>query len=587
MTSQQQVRSPGTDDPAANSSATDWWRRLSPFHVPVLATSWLAGALALAPSLYMLEVYGRVLNSRNTTTLWMLSILVVGAFAVMEVLEWLRNRMLQHASSRMDAVLAPRLFQAGIQARTANLPGGDGSALQDWRTVRRFLHSPAVHGILDAPVSLLFLAAIFLISPWLGLFAVLGAVFQVVLAATTERATYPLLQKANQEAAASNRRADETVRNAEVLASMGMAERLQALWLKRQTQALALQASASERAGTSAALSRWWQNIISSGLLGLGCWLLLNNNLNGGSAMMIVGSILGGRVLAPLLQVVTQWQSVIGARLAWHRLQRLLEQHPPAAPKLPLPAPQGDLSVEGVVAAVPGPRPGAVVLKGVSFRLTKGEVLAVVGPSASGKSTLARLLVGLWPAHQGAVRLDGYDLFSWDREQVGRYIGYLPQDVQLLPGTIADNIARFDVATQEELEVAARRVGLHETILDLPRGYDTPVDEASLLLSGGERQRLGLAAALFGRPALVVLDEPNSSLDEAGDATLIHAIQEMKAAGTTFVVITHRTQVLDVADKLLLLVDGQVHTFGPKDKALASIAAANQQQAQAQAGARA
>ncbi|HYF20058.1 MAG TPA: type I secretion system permease/ATPase [Ramlibacter sp.] len=573
MTPQPNLRtSPAsTESPAASTPAAEAWRRLASWRVPVLACSWLAGALTLAPSIYMLEVYGRVVNSRNTTTLWMLSIAVVGAFIVMELLEWVRNRLLQHASHALDTEITPQLFRASMLARIGQQPGGDGSALNDWRTVRRFLHSPAVHGLLDAPVSLLFLFAVFLISPWLGLFAMIGAVAQVLVAAATERATYPVLQKANVEAAASVRRADETVRHAEVLASMGMAGRLQARWLERQAKALALQAQASERGAGSAAASRWWQHVVASGLLGLGCWLLLENQLNGGPAMMIVASILGGRVLTPLLQVVTQWQNVVGARLAWQRLQRLLAAFPVPRPGLPLPQPQGELAVEQLVAGVPGSRLPVPVLKGLNFRLSRGEVLAVVGPSASGKSTLARLLVGLWPAAQGAVRLDGFDLYAWSRDEVGRHVGYLPQDVQLLPGTIADNLCRFDEARREDLEVAARRVGLHETIESLPLRYDTPVDEASLLLSGGERQRLGLAAALYGRPALVVLDEPNSSLDEAGDQALLRAIREMKAAGTTFVVITHRTQVLEVADKLLLLVDGQAQTFGPRDQVLAQI----------------
>lgn len=576
MTPQQQRVTGPAEDPAAQSQAVLWWRRLSHYRIPVLASSWAAGALALAPSIYMLEVYGRVVSSRNTTTLWMLSLAVVFAFVVMEVLEWLRSRMLQHASAALDQAIAPRLFRSALQARVIQAPGGDGSALQDWKTVRRFLHSAAVHGLVDAPVSLLFLATIFMISPWLGLFAMLGAVVQVGVALATERATAPLLRQANQEAGASGRRAEETVRNAEVLASMGMADRMQAKWLQRQEKALALQAAASERAGTSSAVSRWWQNIISSGLLGLGALLLLNNALNGGGGMMIVGSILGGRVLAPLLQVVTQWQSVVGARQAWERLERFLAAERPRG--LPLPTPQGELAVEGVVAGVPGQRGNVPVLKNLNFRLARGEVLAVVGPSASGKSTLARLLVGLWPSAQGAVRLDGYDLFGWNRDEVGRHVGYLPQDVQLLPGTIGDNLCRFGESTQDELERAARRVGLHDAIAALPKGYATPVGDATRLLSGGERQRLAIACALYGQPALVVLDEPNSSLDEAGDVALAQALREMKAAGTTFVVITHRPQILDVADKMLVLVDGQAQAFGPRDQVLAAISGRGQQQ---------
>ncbi|HYD75386.1 type I secretion system permease/ATPase [Ramlibacter sp.] len=552
--------------------SSDLLAGLAPWRRPVLASGWLAGVLALAPAIYMLEVYGRVVNSRSATTLWMLSLLVVGAFVVMELLEWLRSRLLQHAAASLDDALAPRLFRIALQAAPMQQPGSDGQALQDWRIVRRFIHSPAAHGLLDTPVSLLFLLAVFWISPWLGVFAMAGALLQVGLATATERATGPVMRKANAEAAASGRRADETVRNAEVLASMGMAGRMEALWIERQAQALALQAQASERAGTSSALARWGQNIVGSGLLGLGCWLLLADDLWGGPAMMIVASILGGRVLAPLLQVLIQWTQVTAARQAWQRLQQLLSLYPETPVGLPLPAPKGELSVESLVAGVPGPRPGPPILKGISFRLARGESLAVIGPSAAGKSTLARMLVGLWPAQQGAVRLDGFDLFAWDREEVGRHIGYLPQDVQLLPGTIADNICRFEGADPAAVEQAARRVGLHEAIAALPQGYETSIDDASRLLSGGERQRLGLAAALYGQPALVVLDEPNSSLDAAGEQALQQAMAEMKASGTTFVVITHRTQLLDTADKLLLLVDGQAKAFGPRQQVLAALA---------------
>lgn len=572
---------PTSDSTQATGATGAWWRSLGPVRLPVVASSWAAGILALAPSLYMLEVYGRVVNARSATTLWMLSLLVVFAFAVMEVLEWLRDRYLHRHAQALDDVIAPRLFQSALNGRGAPQAAADSQSLQDWRTVRRFLNSSAIHGLIDAPVALVYLLAVFLISPWLGLLALVAAAIQVSVALATERATAPVLRQANIESVLSMRRADETVRHAEVLASMGMGPRLQGLWLQRQRRALDLQAQASARAGTSAAISRWWQNVVASALLGLGCLLLLNNDLHGGSAMMIVASILGGRVLAPLLQVVTHWSAVVAARQAWERIERLLDAPRPQG--MPLPAPQGELSVENLVAGVPG-LPGPPILKGLSLRLARGQVLAVAGPSASGKSTLARLLVGLWPATQGAVRLDGFDLHAWDRAEVGRHIGYLPQDVQLLPGTIADNLCRFGTATPDELAASAHRVGLHEAISALPLGYATPVDDASRLLSGGERQRLAIACALHGRPALVVLDEPNASLDEAGEAALAGVIREAKAQGTTFVVITHRPQILDVADLLLVLVDGQAQAFGPRDQVIAALA---QRAKQPQAGARA
>jgi ATP-binding cassette subfamily C exporter for protease/lipase len=272
--------------------------------------------------------------------------------------------------------------------------------------------------------------------------------------------------------------------------------------------------------------------------------------------------------------VVTQWSTVVNARLAWQRVHTLLQQYPEQKPTLPLPPPQGLLTAEGLVAGVPGLSGAPAIIKGLSFRLLPGQVLAVVGPSAAGKSTLAKLLVGLWPAQQGVVRLDGYNLYHWDKAEVGQHLGYLPQEVQLLPGTIADNICRYTAAPPGALEAAARQVGLHDSIMALPQGYNTPVSDASLLLSGGQKQRLGLACALFGHPALVVLDEPNSSLDDAGDLALANAIQTLRSRGTTFVIITHRTRILEVADHLLVLADGQAQAFGPKDDVLRSLSAA-------------
>lgn len=561
-------------DNQAHLLIRSWHTQLLRYRAIVLWTSWLAGAMALAPSLYMLEVYGRVVNARSTSTLLMLSLAVVGAFVVMELLEWLRNRMLHQLTATLDAQWSQRLLELALQARTHQLPGGNTQVLNDWRAVLRFVVSAPVHGMLEAPVSLLFLLAVFLISPWLGLLALVGAGMQIALAIVAERATHPILREANRQGAAAALWAEDTVRNAAVLASMGMAQRLQARWTERQAQALQLQALASSHAGTASALTRGWQHIISSGLLGLGAWLLLGNALHGGPEMMIVASILGGRVLAPLLQVVTQWSSVVNARLAWHRILTLLEQYPEQKPALPLPPPQGLLTVEGLVAGVAG-MPGAPpIIKGLSFRLMPGQVLAVVGPSAAGKSTLAKLLVGLWPAQQGVVRLDGYNLYHWNKNEVGQHLGYLPQEVQLLPGTIADNISRYTTVPAGAIEAAARQVGLHDSIMALPLGYNTLVSDASLLLSGGQKQRLGLACAIFGHPALVVLDEPNSSLDDAGDLALANAIQTLRSRGTTFVIITHRTRILDVADHLLVLADGQAQAFGPKDEVLRSLSAA-------------
>ena len=315
---------------------------------------------------------------------------------------------------------------------------------------------------------------------------------------------------------------------------------------------------------------------------GLAAWLLLRNELNGGSGMMIVASVLGARVLAPLVQIVTQWRAVVNVREAWARVEALLGMLPPRPATMALPEPKGFLQAESVVAGAPGTQ--VAILKGLAFNLAPGDVLAVLGPSASGKTTLARVLVGLWPCASGKVRLDGADVFTWDKAELGPHVGYLPQGVELFDGTLAENISRFGDASPAKVEAAARTVGLHEFIMSLPQGYQTEVGRDGGVLSGGQRQRVALARAVYGDPVFVVLDEPNSSLDDAGDAALAAAIIEMKGRGTTFVVMTHRASVLGVANKLLMMRDGALQMFGPRDEVVAAMqqaAKAAQQQAAA------
>jgi ATP-binding cassette subfamily C exporter for protease/lipase len=343
-------------------------------------------------------------------------------------------------------------------------------------------------------------------------------------------------------------------------------------WMDKQREFLSLQAQASDKAGYYQAISKFLQNTVSSLLLGLGAWLLLRDQLNGGPAYMIVGSILGGRMLAPIIQIVSQWQSVINVREAYARLDGLLAQVPETKPGMPLPPPSGQLSVENIVAVAPGS--SVPILRGVNFGLQAGEVLAVVGPSASGKTTLARLLVGLWPASSGKVRLDGADVHTWNKTELGPHVGYLPQGIELFDGSLAENIARFGDVDLAKVEAAARAVGLHDFIMALPQGYDSPAGREGAMLSGGQRQRVGLARAVYDQPTFVVLDEPNSNLDEQGDAALTSAIAQFKSRGTTFVVITHRTSVLGVADKMLVLRDGQTQIFGSRDDVLKALSEA-------------
>ncbi len=530
--------------------------------------------LALSPTVYMLEVYDRVVNSRSDVTLLMLTLMVILAYAVMELLEKVRGALMRASGVLLDAALSKRVYDAMFTGFFKRQLGGNMQVLNDLKLVREFLANPALMAVMEAPVALVALALIFAISPILGWSAVVGALVQVAITWMNERASRKPLMEANLAAMNAQQFADASLRNAHVMESMGMLDAVHSQWQKRQKNFLALQAQASEGAGFWTAMSKLLQLVMSSLLLGLGAWLLLSNSLNGGASMMIIGSVLGARVLAPLSQLVAQWNAVVNVRSAWARLEGLLAQVPPKPEAMALPAPKGYLTVEGLMAGAPGQQ--VPIVRGVQFGLAKGEVLAVVGPSASGKTTLARLLVGLWPAMSGKVRLDGADVYTWDKSELGPYLGYLPQGVELLEGSLAENIARFGEVDMAQVEAAARLVGLHELIMSMPQGYNSPIGRDGAMLSGGQRQRVGLARALYGKPVFVVLDEPNSSLDEAGDLALANAIAALKQLGTTFVVMTHRTSVLGVADKMLIMRDGAQQAFGPRDEVLAALQKAQQ-----------
>lgn len=542
---------------------------LRPYFVRAAWFSVIASVLVLAPSAYMLEVYERVVNSRNHMTLVWLTVAVLGIFVVMEVLEWARSEVMRAAAHSLDSALHVRVFDAVFAANVRQASGSTVQPLLDFRKVCEFLYSPAAMAIMEAPVALVMMVLLFLISPVLGWAAVVFAVLQVGVTWLNERSTKPPLMEANRTAQAAQQYADGTLRNAEVIEAMGMLKNTHRRWLAKQREFLQLQAQASESAGAFQALSKLLQSTLSSLLLGLSCWLLLYNLLNGGGAMLVVSSILGGRMLAPLVQVVTQWQTVVNVRDAWQRLNGLLTAVPAPVDAMPLPAPRGHLQVEQLMAAPPGSN--AAILRGVAFGLQPGDVLAVVGPSAAGKTTLARVLVGLWPASMGKVRLDGVDVHAWNKAELGPHVGYLPQRVELFEGTLAENIARFGMVEMHKVEAAARAVGLEDLIASLPQGYQTQVGPGGVRLSGGQRQRVGLARALYGDPVYVVLDEPNSSLDEEGDAALARTLKQASARGAVLVVITHRTSVLSVASKMLVLRDGMQQAFGPRDEVLAAL----------------
>lgn len=534
--------------------------------------SFVINMVLLVPAIYMLQIYDRVLSSRSESTLLMLTLLILGLYALMSGLEWVRSRLLVRAGSMFDAQMHARVFNSAFEANLRQVGANAGQALNDLTNVRQFVTGNGLFAFFDAPWFPIYLAVIFLIHPVLGWLSVAGAIVLVILTLATEWATKAPLSQANTAAIQSSNYATNNLRNAEVIEAMGMLSSLRRRWYEKYQNVIALQAIASDRAGTITSITKFVRISLQSLVLGLGALLVIEGKITAGA--MIAASILMGRALAPVELLIAVWKQLAAARSAYERLENMLKQFPAREEGMALPPPKGHLIVENVMAAAPGTQ--VAILKGVSLALEPGEVLGIIGPSASGKSTLARLLVGVWPAAAGKVRLDGADVFSWNKEQLGSHVGYLPQDVELFEGTIAENIARFGEVESDKVIEAARQAGMHEMILRFPKGYDTPIGAGGSFLSGGQRQRIALARALYGGPAFIVLDEPNSNLDDVGEAALVQAVLAQKAAGRTLVVITHRTSILSAVDKLLLLRDGVAQAFGPRQQVMEALARASQ-----------
>jgi ATP-binding cassette subfamily C exporter for protease/lipase len=538
----------------------------------------IINVLLLAPSLYMLQVYDRVLASRNEITLLMLTLMMLGAYIFMGALELIRSFVLVRIGAQFDMKLNQRVYTAAFEQNLKRSGGNAGQALYDLTNIRQFLTGSALFAFFDVPWFPVYLAVIFMFEPSLGIFSLVGTIVLVILAIANEVVSKKPLAEANTMAIASSNLATNNLRNVEVIESMGMLPSLMGRWLKMHGKFLQLQAEASEKAGVVGAITKFVQVSLQSLVLGFGALLVLENKMTPG--MMIAASILVGRALSPVQQVIGVWKTLSSTRSAYARLAALLNDNPPRQPGMALPAPQGGMTLEAVTAAPPGMM--VPVLKGLNFAIMPGDVLGVIGPSGSGKSTLARLMVGVWPAAAGKVRLDGADIYQWNKDQLGPHIGYLPQDIELFGGTVSENIARFGDIDPDQVVRAAKSAGVHDMILRLPQGYDSRLGDGGAGLSGGQKQRLGLARALYGDPAFVVLDEPNSNLDDAGEQALVLAINELRQRGKTVILITHRTSVISVTNKLLLLRDGVAQMYGPTDQVLNAINQANQQQLQTQ-----
>jgi ATP-binding cassette, subfamily C, bacterial EexD len=493
-------------------------------------------------------------------------------------LEWIRTQILVRVSQRVDALLGGRLFDLSFRQALATSGAQSGAQpLQDLQGLRQFGTGPGVLAFFDAPWVPLYLVMMFAFHPWFGWLGVIAALTLLAISIANERSTARLLVDANRESVLNQAAITRTLRNAEAIEALGMLAQLRRRWKLRGQRVLDVQSRASEKNGSWVALSRWVRLSVQSGALGLGAYLVLENEVSSG--VLIAGAILLGRALAPIDQLTGVWKQFIGAREQFRRLNDWLRRIPVARERMALPPPTGQILVEGVTVIPPGAQLPA--LRNVTLRIDAGEIVGIVGPSAAGKSTLARTILGIWPAVQGRVRLDAADVYGWTREELGPHLGYLPQDVELFDGTIADNICRFGERNSEQIVIAARLAGVHEMILRLPQGYDTVVGAPGGMLTGGQRQRVGLARAVYGDPKLIVLDEPNSSLDDAGDAALLAALETLKGRGATVLVISHRTSVLPALDKLLVLREGQVAAFGPRDEVRNQM-----QQAVAQGGSR-
>ncbi|BBP59512.1 type I secretion system permease/ATPase [Pseudomonas sp. St316] len=530
--------------------------------------SFFVNLLMLVPSFYMLQVYDRAVGSASLSTLLMLTLIMLLLMITMGGLEWVRSRIMVRISTRLDTLLSQRLFDASFK-QALNTSGMNASAqpLSDLSGLRQFLTGNGLFAFFDAPWIPIYLAVMFMFHAWYGWMGVVSAVLLGALAFANEKLTHSPLQVANREQMAATAFTNKSLRNAEVVQSMGMLASLRQHWSGRTHKILALQSLASDRAATMTSVSRTFRQIVQSLVLGLGAYLTINHEISSG--LMIAGSILLGRALAPIDQLIGVWKGFLGARSQYARLHELLLKIAVEPERMSLPAPEGAIRVEGLSAGAPDAR--KPIIRGVGFQVAAGEVVGIIGPSGAGKSTLARALLGVWPSLAGTVRLDGADISQWRREALGPYIGYLPQDIELFEGTISQNISRFGPVNAPAVVAAARMAGVHELVLQLPDGYDTLIGANGGGLSGGQRQRIGLARALYGEPRLVVLDEPNSNLDEAGEKMLAEALQKLKQSRATVFVITHRPGVLAQVDKLLVLNQGELSLFGPRDQVLARL----------------
>lgn len=538
--------------------------------------SLFVNALMLVPTFFMIQVSGRVVPSSSTSTLIMLTIILTILMITLGSLEWVRSRIMVRISNRLDVLLSRDVYRASFK-KALSSGGMDASAqsLNDLLALRQFLTGNGLFAFFDAPWLPIYTAVMFLFHPWFGWMTVGCALLLITLAFLNHRYTGKALTEANKQSVTANLQTTKNLRNAEVIESMGMLDTLMARWATRQRRVLVLQSQASDKGGIVTSISKTFRTWTQSIMLAIGAYLVITHQINPG--LLMAGSLLLGRALSPIDQMIGSWKGFVAARLQYDRLNATLEKLHAEPQRMSLPDPEGHIQVESLVVAPPGSK--APVIRNISFVAPAGSIVGIVGPSAAGKSTLARALLGIWTPQHGTVRLDGADISTWDKQKLGPHLGYLPQDIELFEGSISDNIARFDKVDPEQVVLAARIAGVHEMILQLPDGYDTVIGSEGVNLSGGQRQRIGLARAVYGSPRLIVLDEPNSNLDEVGERALSVALQKVKETGATVFIISHRPSILSRLDRIMVLNAGVISLYGAREQVIAELA---QQQAKTQ-----
>ncbi len=532
--------------------------------------SMIANVLMLTPTIYMLQLYGRVMKSGSELTLLMVTLFLILFYAAMAFAEWLRSRILVRAGVRLDEALNSLVFKASFEAYLNRARQNVLEAFSDLTNIRQFLTANGMIAFFDTPWTPVYIAVIFLLSPFLGWLSILFAVLQLLVTWQTHRLSVREIESASDFGNSSYRYVQSKLRNIEPVHAMGMAGNLRRQWFLLHEASLAKADSSLERQHRQQAFAKFVRYSMQSLTLGAGALMVIEGKMSAGS--MIAANVLMSKALQPLDLVVATWKPFVQARMAFKRLEKLLEEFPEREAGAKHQDPFGEIQLEGLTATAEGRE--TPILDNLTTMFPAGKVTVVLGPSGSGKSTLARCIVGVWPKREGRVLIDGEPVESWDRAELGPHLGYLPQDIELFDGTIAENIARFAEVDSLKVIEAAKRTGIHEMILRFPRGYDTQIGEAGGMLSGGQRQRLGLARAMYGNPAILVLDEPNANLDDAGERSLLEAVKDLRGAGKTVILVTHRPSVLTVADLLVVMQGGRMMHCGPRDEVLAVLRAA-------------